>query len=47
MLVAAFFVVTMVIFMMRTGRKLKGDVEGKLETLAEIVRGLGSSSLSS
>ncbi len=34
MLVAAFFVVTMVIFMMRTGRKLKGQIEGKLESLA-------------
>src|ERR1039457_5079901 len=29
MLVAAFFVVTMVIFMMKTGRNLKGDIEGK------------------
>ena len=34
MLVAAFFVVTMVIFMMKTGRKLKGDIEGKLGLLA-------------
>ncbi len=34
MLAAAFFVTTMVIFMMRTGRKLKGQIEGKLETLA-------------
>ena len=35
MLAAAFFVASMVIFMMRTGRKLKGQIEGKLETLAE------------
>ncbi len=34
MLAAAFFVATMVIFMMRTGRKLKGQIEGKLDTLA-------------
>jgi high-affinity iron transporter len=34
MLAAAFFVVTMVIFMMRAGRKLKGEIEGRLETLA-------------
>ncbi len=34
MLAAAFFVTTMVIFMMRTGRKLKGQIEGKLEALA-------------
>src|SRR6202034_2239895 len=34
MLVAAFFVVTMVIFMMRTGRKLKGEIEGKVGLLA-------------
>src|SRR3954468_24372839 len=35
MLVAAFFVASMVIFMMRAGRKLKGEIEGKLKTLAE------------
>src|SRR6202049_4654972 len=35
MLVAAAFVVTMIIFMMRTGRKLKGEMEGKIGTLAE------------
>ena len=29
MLVAAFFVVTMIVFMMRTGKKLKGEMEGK------------------
>ena len=34
MLAAAFFVVTMIIFMMRTGRKLKGEIEGKLDNLA-------------
>jgi high-affinity iron transporter len=34
MLAAAFFVVTMIIFMMRTGRKLKGEIEGKVSTLA-------------
>src|ERR1700726_2162771 len=34
MLVAAFFVITMVVFMMRTGRKLKGEIEGKVGTLA-------------
>jgi FTR1 family protein len=38
MLVAAFFVVTMVIFMMKTGRKLKGAIEGKVGLLA----GLGA-----
>jgi len=30
MLAAAFFVVTMVIFMMKTGRKMKGQIEGKV-----------------
>jgi FTR1 family protein len=34
MLAAAFFVVTMVIFMMKTGRKLKGQIEGKVGLLA-------------
>jgi high-affinity iron transporter len=33
MLVAAFFVVTMIIFMMKTGRKLKGEIEGKVGLL--------------
>ena len=33
MLAAAFFVVTMIIFMMRTGRKLKGEIEGKVGSL--------------
>ena len=34
MLVAAFFVVTMIIFMMKTGRALKGQIEGKVGLLA-------------
>jgi high-affinity iron transporter len=34
MLVAAFFVVSMVVFMMQTGRKLKGEIEGKVGLLA-------------
>src|SRR6202167_25107 len=34
MLVAAFFVITMVIFMMKTGKKMKGQIEGKLGLLA-------------
>jgi high-affinity iron transporter len=34
MLAAAFFVVTMVVFMMKTGRKLKGQIEGKVGLLA-------------
>jgi FTR1 family protein len=34
MLAAAFFVVTMIIFMMRTGRKMKGEIEGKVGLLA-------------
>src|SRR6202051_584472 len=34
MLAAAFFVVTMIIFMMKTGRKLKGEIEGKVGMLA-------------
>src|SRR5580698_8252425 len=38
MLAAAFFVVTMVIFMMKTGRKMKGQIEGKVGLLA----GLGA-----
>src|ERR1700757_512115 len=33
-LVAAFFVVTMVVFMMKTGRKMKGQIEGKGGLLA-------------
>jgi high-affinity iron transporter len=34
MLAAAVFVVTMIIFMMKTGRKLKGEIESKLGSLA-------------
>jgi len=34
MLAAAFFVVTMIIFMMKTGRKLKGEIEGRVGLLA-------------
>jgi FTR1 family protein len=33
MLAAAFFVITMVVFMMKTGRKLKGEIEGKVGLL--------------
>src|SRR3954463_13947207 len=35
MLAAAFFVVTMIIFMMRTARKLKVEIEGKVGSLAD------------
>jgi high-affinity iron transporter len=34
MLIAAFFVITMIIFMMKTGRALKGQIEGKVGLLA-------------
>src|SRR5438876_5008511 len=34
MLAAAFFVVTMIVFMMKTGKKLKGQIEGKIGSLA-------------
>lgn len=34
MLAAAFFVVTMIVFMMRTGKKLKGEIESKIGSLA-------------
>ncbi len=34
MLAAAVFVVTMIIFMMKTGRKLKGEIEGKIGLFA-------------
>ena len=34
MLVAAVFVVTMIVFMMKTGRKLKGEIEGKVGLFA-------------
>jgi high-affinity iron transporter len=36
MLLAAVFVVTMVIFMMKTGRKMKGEIEGKIGFLARL-----------
>ncbi len=35
MLVAAFFVITMIIFMMRTARKLRGHIENRVGQLAE------------
>ena len=34
MLAAAFFVITMIIFMMKTGPQLKGEIEGKVGLLA-------------
>jgi high-affinity iron transporter len=34
MLAAAFFVITMIIFMMRTGKKMKGEIESKLSSMA-------------
>jgi high-affinity iron transporter len=34
MLGAAFFVITMVVFMMKTGRKMKGEIESKIGSLA-------------
>src|SRR5579864_4795324 len=34
MLAAAFFVITMIIFMMRTGKKMKGEIESKIGALA-------------
>jgi high-affinity iron transporter len=34
MLAAAFFVATMIVFMMRTGKKLKGEIESKVGSLA-------------
>src|SRR6266513_598997 len=41
MLAAAFFVVTMIIFMMKTGRKLKGHIEGKVGLLTGENAGFG------
>ena len=35
MLAAAVFVVSMIIFMMRTGRKMKGEIEGKISSFAQ------------
>jgi high-affinity iron transporter len=34
MLAAAFFVISMIIFMMKTGRKMQGEIEGKVSLLA-------------
>src|ERR1700732_1302298 len=41
MLVPAVFVVTMIVFMMRTGRKLKGDIESKVGLFARGDAGIG------
>jgi high-affinity iron transporter len=41
MLAAAFFVLTMVIFMMKTARHLKGEIEGRVGRLADRSSGLG------
>jgi high-affinity iron transporter len=41
MLVAAFFVVTMIVFMMKTGRTMKGDIEGRVGKLAGKNAGFG------
>ena len=41
MLAAAFFVITMIIFMMSTGKKMKGEIEGKLQSLASQSSRLG------
>ena len=35
MLIAAFFVITMVIFMMRAGRKMKGEIESQVGSLTD------------
>ncbi|HXP16117.1 MAG TPA: Fe-S-containing protein [Terriglobales bacterium] len=41
MLAAAFFVITMIVFMMKTGRALKGQIEGKVGNLAGRNAGFG------
>ena len=41
MLAAAFFVITMIVFMMKTGRKLKGHIEDKVGLLAGENAGFG------
>ena len=41
MLAAAFFVGTMIVFMMRTAKHLKGDIEGKINSLAQKSSALG------
>jgi FTR1 family protein len=45
MLVAAVFVVTMIVFMMKTGRKLKGDIEGKVGLFARGETGAGQAKI--
>jgi high-affinity iron transporter len=41
MLVAAVFVISMIVFMMKTGRSMKGDIEGKVGRLAGKNAGFG------
>src|SRR6202795_4404022 len=41
MLVAAFFVITMVIFMMKTGKKMKGEIGGRTGFVAGTIAGFG------
>ena len=41
MLAAAVFVISMIVFMMRTGRRLKGDIEGKVGMFARGDAGIG------
>ena len=41
MLAAAFFVITMIVFMMRTAKHLKGNIESKVDDLAGKSSGLG------
>ena len=45
MLVAAFFVVSVIVFMMRTGRKLKGEIENKVGLFAGGGVGSGDKSI--
>ncbi len=45
MLVAAVFVVTMIVFMMRTGRKLKGEIESKVGLFTRGEAGGGDKSI--
>jgi FTR1 family protein len=46
MLVAAVFVVTMIVFMMKTGRKLKGEIESKVGSFTGSGAGSGDKSVS-
>ena len=46
MLVAAVFVVTMIVFMMKTGRKLKGEIESKVGSFTGSGAGSGDKSIS-